>query len=124
MIDWNAVGSAVAAVVLTGGTLAGGAWAAWQKHQRMQAATRADVAESNAARAVADGEQKVYTLLVARLTALETEMQGVRAELSSERAHNRRLTMRIWELEGLMHQASITIPPFADNDPIKAGGTD
>ena len=124
MADLNAVGTAIASTLVAIGTLAGGAYAWWLKHQRAEAQTRADVAESNADRTVADAQQTVYKLLTNRLTTLEQEMASVRAELASERNENRRLMRRIWELEGLMHKAGIDIPPFADNPATAATGAE
>lgn len=123
MIDWNQLGGAIAAATVTGGTLAGGAWAWWQRHQKVQAQTRADIAESNADRAVADSQQTVYKMLTDRVGTLEAEVRGMRAELAAERAHNRQLVLHIWKLEGLMRKAGIEPPPFEDG-PVKAGGTD
>lgn len=117
--DWNAIGTAVAAVVLTVGTMAGGAWAWWQKNQRNQAATRADVAESNAEKTVADAQQTVYKLLVERLAALEKEsiaqredLRAVRTELDAAQSHSRALVLHVWKLEGMMRLAGLTPPPF------------
>lgn len=105
--------------------MAGGAWAWWLKHQRETALTRADVAESNADRTVADAQQTVYKLLSDRLTTLEAEVRSQRTELDRERAHNRLLTLHIWKLEGLMRKAGLEPPPFDDTaEPVKAGGTD
>lgn len=112
-IDWSTVGGAITAI----GIGVGAVWAWWQKTQRTQATTRAEIAEAKADEVVADAQQTVYKLMVQRLSALEDEMRAVRDELARERQHNRRLTMRIWELEGLMHQAGITIPPFLDSAP-------
>lgn len=112
-LDWSTIGGAITAL----GIGIGAVWAWWQKNQRTQATTRAEVAEAKADEVVADAQQTVYKLMVQRLAALEDEMRAVRAELASERQHNRRLTMRIWELEGLMHKAGITIPPFLDSAP-------
>jgi uncharacterized protein HemX len=118
-IDWQALGGYAAAA----GALATGAWAWWLKQQKARAETRADVAEADAARTVADAQQTIYKTLTERLTTLEAEMRAVRAELDSERQHNRRLTLHIWKLEGLMRKAGIEPPPFEDT-PVKAGGTD
>lgn len=113
-IDWSQVGQSIAAIVVTSGIGFGGIYAWWQKNQRSAATTRANVAESNADRAVADASSTVYMLLTNRLSALEKEMVGIRGDLMLERQHSRRLTLRIWELEGLMTKAGIIIPPFAD----------
>lgn len=114
MADMATIGAAIASTVVTLGTLAGGAYAWWLKHQRAEAQTRAEVAESNADRTVADAQSTVYKLLTNRLAALENEMAAVRTELATERGENRRLMGRIWQLEGLMHKAGIDIPPFVD----------
>lgn len=117
-IDWSVVGGTIAAV----GTVAGGAWAWWQRHQKTQAQTRADIAESGAERAVADAQQTVYKLLNERLTTLESEVRGLRDELSVERKHSRRLEIHIWRLEGLMRKSGIEPPAFDESDAVLVEG--
>lgn len=119
-LDWQAIGTALGAV----GMVAGGIWAWWLKNQRSQANTRAEVAEAGAERAVADAQQTVYKLLTQRVETLEQEMRAVRAELDAERKHSRRLEMHIWRLERLMRNAGIEPPPFPDDEPVRAGGTE
>jgi hypothetical protein len=117
-IDWTALGTTLGVV----GTVATGIWAWWLKNQKSQANTRADVAESDAARTVADAQTTVYKLLNERLSTLESEVRGLRSELDAERKHSRRLELHIWRLEGLMRKAGIEPPAFHE-DEIKAGGT-
>ena len=120
VIDWSALGGTVAGVFSAVGLAAGGVYAWWQKNQRTAATTRADVAEANTERVVADSQSTVYKLLTDRLTTLEIEMRGVRQELSAERSHNRQLVLHIWKLEGLMRQAGLTPPQFDANPPSSA----
>lgn len=110
--DWGAVGGAITAI----GIGIGGVYAWWQNTQKKAAQNRADVAESNADRSVADASNTVYTLLTDRLKRVEAELLAMRGELSAERKHIRRLTMHIWLLEGLMHKANIDPPPFVDDE--------
>lgn len=117
-MDWTAVGTALGAV----GMVAGGVYAWFLKAQKDRANTRAEVAEADSARSVADAQQSVYKLLNERLTTLETEVRGLRSELDTERKHSRRLELHIWRLEGLMRKAGIEPPTFHEDD-LKAGGT-
>jgi hypothetical protein len=113
-MDLATIGGSLASV----GLLAGGAWAWVLKTRKAQAETRADVAESDSARTVADAQQTVYKLLIERVTTLEADMRQVRAELTTERAHSRKLELHIWRLEGLMRKANLEPPAFVD-DPVK-----
>ena len=112
-IDWQQVGGYLSAV----GLCATGAWAWFLKHQRAAAETRAEVAESDAGRTVADAQSTVYKLLQDRLTTVENDVRTLRQELAAERAHSRRLELHIWKLEGLMRKAGMEPPPFVDADP-------
>lgn len=118
-MDLSAIGGALAAV----SAIATGAWAWWLKNQRAQAATRADVAEANAAAAVADAQGTVYKLLLERVETLESEMRTVRAELASERQHSRRLEVKLIRLEQWIRAQGLTPPEFTADD-MKIGGTD
>lgn len=117
-IDWTAVGTAIAGV----GAIGSAVYAGWLKVQKNRANTRADVAEADSSRTVADAQQTVYRLLNERLTTLENEVRGLRNELDTERKHSRRLELHIWRLEGLMRKAGIEPPAFHE-DELKAGGT-
>lgn len=114
MIDWGSIGTAIATVTVTAGTLAGGAWAWWLKIQRNQADTRADVSESNALGAVADAQQAVYRLMQDRLQALEVDMRAVREELNVERKHSRKLELHIFRLEAILRAAGMPVPDLEE----------
>lgn len=122
-MDLNALGTAIAGTVSTIGLLAGGAYAWWLKQQKNAAEVKADVAGSNADRAVADAQQTVYKLLTDRLTKLEAEvsdqrkeLNACRVELDAERRHSRALEIHVRKLEAMMRSAGITPPPFIDPD--------
>lgn len=106
--DWGAVGATLAAI----GAVATGAVAWWQGRQKAKAQTRADIAESDAERNVADAQSTVYKLLSERLSTLEREVKELRAELGEERRHSRRLELHIWKLEQLMRAAGLEPPEF------------
>lgn len=108
MIDWTAIGGSLAAI----GAVATGIWAWWVKRGEAAAKARASVAESNAEATVADAQATVYRLLSDRLATLETEVRELRAELSSERQHSRKLEVHIFRLETLMRTAGMEPPTF------------
>jgi len=119
-IDLPALGTAIASI----GAVAGGIYAYWLKVQKDRATTRADVAEADTQRSVADAQQSVYKLLNERLTTLEAEVRAQRVELDAERKHSRKLVLHIWRLEGLMRKAGLEPPAFLDDgEPEKVGLT-
>src|SRR5512145_290992 len=97
-------------VFATLGAIATGAWAWWLKNQKNVAHTRAEVAESDRDKAIADSEHTLYKLLNQRVESLEVEIRELRAELSIERKHSRALELHIYRLEGLMRRAGIEPP--------------
>jgi uncharacterized protein HemX len=115
-LDLATLGGAIASV----GAVAGGMYAWWLKTQKDRANVRADVAQADTTRAVADANQSVYKLLNERLTTLEAEVRSQRTELDAERRHSRRLVLHIWKLEGLMRKAGLEPPGFVDEDTEKA----
>lgn len=117
--DLGSIGAGIASVIVGGGTLIGGAYAWWLRQQKAKAVNRAEVAEAEAVRKVADAEGAVYVLLEKRLHTLEQEMATVRAELQAERTHSHRLErqcnrmeLHILRLEHLMKQAGLEPPVF------------
>lgn len=118
-LDWPVVGQTIGAV----GMVAGGMWAWWLKNQKAQAVTRAEVAQANAEKVVADANGTVYALLTKRLESLESDVGHLRQELAQERQRCRRMELHIGRLEGLMRKAGIE-PPTFDEDELKAGGSD
>lgn len=119
-VDWTAIGTAFATL----GLIASGFWAAWQRRAKVQAETRASVADHDRDAAVADAQGAVYKMLLERVQTLENEVRAMRLENASERAHNRKLVLHIWKLEGLMRKAGIDPPPFIDGEASKAGLAD
>lgn len=99
MIDWNAIGTAVATVTITAGTILGGAWAWWLKNKRNQADTRADVAESNAIGTVADSQQIVYKQLSDRIAMQEARINSLDARLDTALDRAREAESRVHALE-------------------------
>lgn len=111
-IDFGAVstGLGAAAAILTG------AWAWWQKNQRAQAQTKAEVAMADAGRAIADANGEVYKLVTERLRAVEADIERLRDELAHERRRSRAMELHIIRLENLMRRAGIEPPAFDDPD--------
>ena len=73
---------------------------------------KVESANTDVAVVTADAQQLVYTMLMNRLETLEKEMQGVRQELATERAHSRALEIHIFKLEAVMRKANIEVPLF------------
>lgn len=118
-LDLNQLGASIGAIVVGLGTIVGGGYAWWLKQTKAKAVTRADVAEADASRKVADAEGTVYALMERRLAALEAEMGTVRAELQAERNHSHqlqrqanRMELHIMRLEHQMKQAGLEFPAF------------
>ena len=106
MIDWTAVGSSLVALIVGAGTAL--AW--WQARAAKAARLEAEVAKAGANRTVADAEHTLYRLLSQRLTAVESDLAKVRAELSQERQRGRELEIHIYHLENLMRGAGMDPP--------------
>lgn len=107
-INWEQIGGWIAGL----GFAATTAWGLVQKFKKDKATTRADIADANADRSVADSQTTVYNMLTSRLETLETEVRGLRAELSVERVHSRKLELHIWKLENLMRAQGMEPPAF------------
>jgi len=105
-IDFNALGSAIAALLIGAGLVV--TW--WLNREAKNAKTRAEVAQSGAKRTAADAEHTLYKMLAERLAVLETELKEVRAEQAVERRHSRGLEVHIYRLENLMRQAGLDPP--------------
>lgn len=100
MIDWQAIGTAVAAAVLGVGSFIAG------KGKRQVADAKADA------------EVDVVTLLRQEIERLSSRVGGLEKREG-------RMIRHIYRLEGLMRGAGIEPPPFEiDGEPIKAGLTD
>lgn len=110
-MDMGVLGGAIAAV----GSVAAGIWAWWLRNKKAVAETRAEVAESDASKAVADAQQTVYKLLNERLTTLESEVRGLRQELVVERAHSRKLELQIVRLDRWIRSKGLEPPTFAED---------
>jgi hypothetical protein len=111
-LDVSTAGTALGAMaaILTG------AWAWWQKNQRAQAQTRAEVAVADAGRAIADANGEVYKLVTERLRNVEADIERLRDELAHERRRSRAMELHIIQLENLMRRAGIEPPAFKDPD--------
>lgn len=83
-------------------------WAAWERWIKNKVLS----ANSDAQVAVSEAQKAVYDMMTNRLNALENEMLQVRAELSAERAHGRKLELHIFKLESLMRKAGLEPPAF------------
>jgi uncharacterized protein HemX len=107
-IDLTALGTAIGAI----GTVSAGVWA-WVVLQRTKRAdTRADVAQSDAARTVADSQRLVYTQMSDRMTAMEGDIKELRAELAEERKHSRALEQKLAALMAWIRAQGLTPPPL------------
>lgn len=78
-------------IVLGSGTVGLGLWAAWERWQR----SKVQKATADANVAVNMAQDQLFTLMTARLTALETEYSKLREELAEERKHSRQLDIRV-----------------------------
>lgn len=113
-IDWTATGGAFAAI----GAIAGGAWGWLERHKRVQAETKTEVAQSQAEESVADAQSVVYRRLTERIEALENGYKRMGDQLAEEiklrmatqeEAH--RLRLRVMTLESTLRQLGAVIPP-------------
>lgn len=107
-IPWEKVGAFFTAASIA----VGGAYAAWLKHRKNVAETRAVVAEDSARSAVADAQKTVYETLVNRVAMLETDVTKLRDDLQAERKLSRSLQVHVMRLEDMMRKAGMEPPPF------------
>ena len=70
------------------GLIIWGVWERWQRSKIQKAGTDANVAVNIA-------QEQMFTLMTARLTALETDYSKLREELAEERKHSRQLDIRV-----------------------------
>lgn len=107
-LPWEKIGTAV----IGAGTVIGGFYAAWLKHRKNLAETRAVVAEDAARSAVADAQKTVYDTLVGRVGMLEDDLRKMREELQGERRLSRALQLHVMRLEDMMRKSGMEPPPF------------
>lgn len=113
MIDMEKAGMLIAGA----SSMLLGAWAWIERRQKHKASLRADVAESNAATAVFDSQEQLYTNLSNQIRELREEVGTVRKELHTERHRGRRMELHIFELERLMRLEGMKPPEFDPGEP-------
>ena len=99
--------------LLGGAALGGVIWAAWERIQK----ARLQKAGTDANVAVNMAQEQMFTLMTARMTALETDYSKMRDELAEERKHSRMLDIRVQQyqihvlrLEAMMRSANLEPP--------------
>lgn len=108
MSEPDAVGGIWGQIVLGVATLATGI--GWAREKMIK--TRVESANADAQVAVAGSQEAMFTMLTNRLATLEKDLQSVREELATERAHSRRMEIHIFKLESMMRKAGIEPPIF------------
>lgn len=90
-------------------------WAAYERWHKL----RIQKASTDSTVAVHSANEQMFSLMTARLTALETEYSKLREELSEERKHSRMLDIRVQQyqihvmrLESMMREKGLTPPPL------------
>jgi len=111
-IDLESAGQAVGATLLAVGAVASGVWNFVLKNKVAIAKTKVEVAKSDASRAVENANHSIVSLLTERLTAVERDVQSLRAELAVERNLVRSKDSYIWILIKILRDQSIEFPAF------------
>jgi hypothetical protein len=107
MIDWTAVGSG-AGMLLTG--ILG--WFTGKGRRDVSTAQdNAQISDYRADQATTDAAAVQISLLVNRVSALETKYSALWDELQAEKVAGSRLRDRVRQLEGILRANNITIPP-------------
>ncbi len=95
------------------GMLGVGIWALWERAQK----ARLQKAGTDATVSVNLAQEQMFTLMTARMTALETDYSKMREELAEERKHSRLLDIRVQQyqihvlrLEAMMRAANLEPP--------------
>lgn len=98
-IDLQMVGGIVAGL----SALITGAWAWILKNKKSVAETKADVA-------VSEGQRIVFEQMSNRLDQMQKDIDGLRAELATERDHSRKLEIKLASLEMWIRSQGLTPP--------------
>lgn len=106
MIDWTAVGTVIGMV----GTGIIGWFGGKQKREVTASQDNAEISSYKADQATTDAATAQITMLVNRVSALETKYSALWDELQTEKAAGSRLRDRVRQLEGILRANNITIP--------------
>ena len=100
-------------ILLGVAALGGVLWGVWERVQK----ARLQKAGTDASVAVSTAQEQMFTLMTARLTALETDYSKLRDELAEERKHSRLLDIKLQQyqihvirLEAEMREAGLKPP--------------
>ena len=108
----NIPSEVVTNILLGASSIGLGIWAVVERWSRFKLQN----ANNDANVAVAGAQETMFTMLTGRLETLEKEVQGLRAELSIERQHSRKLEIHIYKLEDMMRKSNIEPPAFSDKN--------
>lgn len=78
-----------------GGMLGLGSWAVWERFQK----AKVQKASNDANISLSSSTEQMFTLMTARLTAIENDYSRLRDELVEERKHSRMLDIRVQQYQ-------------------------
>jgi hypothetical protein len=112
--DWTKIGLGVSGLCGAIGTYFLG-------RKKRTALDGAEIAQANASASVSDAEGTLYHRLREEIDALRNDVSSLRSDLDTERRHSRQLELYVWQLQRLMADKGITVPPFL-GDAVAPGG--
>ena len=104
-LDMDKVGIAIVGLFTSIGTFFAG-------RQKRAANDVAEIAADKASASISDAEGTLYTRLREEIDALRNDVSRLRSDLDTERRHSRQLELYVWQLQRLMAEKGITVPPF------------
>lgn len=100
-------------IFLGAGALGGILWAVWERWQK----AKMQSASVDAAVSINTAQEQMFTLMTARLTAIENDYNRLRDELTEERKYSRMLDVRVQQyqlhvmkLEAMMRASNLEPP--------------
>lgn len=114
--DWSKIGLALSG-------LAGGVGAYFVGRKKRTALDGAEIAQANASTSASDAESTLYHRLREEIDALRNDVSRLRSDLDTERRHSRQLELYVWQLQRLMAEKGIEVPPFLGDAAALPGGS-
>jgi hypothetical protein len=113
--DWAKIGLGISGIL-------GGIGAYFAGRKKRTAMDGADIAQANASASISDAEGTLYHRLREEIDALRNDVSRLRSDLDTERRHSRQLELYVWQLQRLMAEKGIEVPPFLGDAGSLPGG--
>lgn len=100
-------------LMLGAGAVGMALWGVYERIVRL----RVEKASNGAEVAVAAGQETLFNLMRQRLELVEAEIVQLRSELAVERGRNRDMELYVFQLQNMMAENGISVPPHTRSPP-------